>query len=339
MKLAKRDLSAATDRPNPNVRFYLFHGADESQSRSHGERLLAALGAEKFVVAASAAKSDPALLADEAGAIGLFGDKRAIWVEPAGDDIADAVEALLGAGAAESPVIAIAGSLRKGSWLLRLAEEHGQALAFASYVPEGQDAERMVIALAQQAGLRVRPDVAARLADACRNDRAVVAQELAKFACYLDAGPQQPKDLDHETIDAVGADMAEASLGRLADLALAGEVAELADELARLPSGSSAIPVVRALQRRLLQVAPARARVERGERVDAVMASLKKSLFFKDEALVGKLLRKWDAEGLATVAERAGRLERSQMAKAAPPDSEALGEELVAIARAAARRR
>ena len=40
-------------------------------------------------------KADPATLADEAGAMSLFGGKRAIWVEPAGDEIADGVEALL----------------------------------------------------------------------------------------------------------------------------------------------------------------------------------------------------------------------------------------------------
>ena len=52
----------------------------------------------------------------------LFGGPRAIWVEPAGDEIAAGVEALLEASAAESPVVAIAGALRKTSALLKLAE-------------------------------------------------------------------------------------------------------------------------------------------------------------------------------------------------------------------------
>jgi len=339
MKLAKGNLAGALDRPNPNVRFYLFYGGDESQSRAHGERLLTALGAEKTTVSASAVKSDPALLADEAAAIGLFGGRRAIWVEPAAEEIADAVEALLQAPPGESPVIAIAGALRKSSRLLGLAEKSGAAIAFAAYAPDGKEAEQMVTELARQAGLRVRPDVAARLAAACRNDRAIAAQELAKLACYLDAAPDRPQPLDHEAIDAVGADMGETSLTRLADLALAGETAQLAAELAQAPAGVEPIPVIRALQRRLLQIAPARARVEQGERTDAVMASIERSLFFKDKDLVGDLLRRWDAKGLATVAERAGRLERSLLAKGPPPGSEALAEELVAISRAAARRR
>ena len=99
MKSARGGLAQALDRPDPAIRFYLFYGQDEGQSRGHAERLLKGLEAEKFVVAAQAAKADPALVADEASAIGLFGGKRALWIEPAGDEITAAVEALLEAGA------------------------------------------------------------------------------------------------------------------------------------------------------------------------------------------------------------------------------------------------
>jgi hypothetical protein len=46
------------------------------------------------------------------------------------------------------------------------------------------------------------------------------------------------------------------------------------------------------------------------------------------------MLSKWSAADLATIAERAGKLERSLMFTPAP-DREALGEELLAIARRA----
>jgi DNA polymerase-3 subunit delta len=51
-------------------------------------RLLKGLGnAEKFIVMGGAVKSDPASLADEAGAMALFGGARALWIEPEGEDI------------------------------------------------------------------------------------------------------------------------------------------------------------------------------------------------------------------------------------------------------------
>jgi DNA polymerase-3 subunit delta len=335
VKAGKASIGRSVDQPSADVRLYLFHGPDEAQSRALGDRLLQALGASRFVVASGAIKSDPAALADEAGAMSLFGGRRAIWVEPATKDIEDGVAALLEGPPPESPVIAIAGSLTKSSGLLKLAEGSPHALAFAAYAPGGQDAERMVIEVGRRFGLKISPPVAARIAASSGNDQAIVAQELQKLALYIDASPQSPKELDHEAIDAVGADTAEGDFLRLADLALSGDLCALADELARLsPAGTEAIPVVRSLQRRLLMLAPARARVERGESPDAVMTSLGRSLFFKDKVMFGKLLALWPAAKLATVAERTGGLERALMFGPAA-DREALGEELLAIARAA----
>jgi DNA polymerase-3 subunit delta len=278
-------------------------------------------------------------LTDEAGAMSLFGEPRAIWIEPAGDEIAAGVEALLEAASVENPVIAIAtGALRKTSALLKLAEASQQALAFAAYLPEGQDAARMVAEVGRGFGLKVSAAVAARVADATGNDQALASQELQKLALYLDASPETPKELDDEAINAVGTDSAEGDVLRLADLALSGNVDALAEELARLPAGGAdGIPIVRSLQRRLIMLAPARARVEGGESPDAVMTSLGKSLFWKDKAIVARMLSQWDAARLAKIAERAGKLERGLMFSAAPPQ-EALGEELLAIAREARRR-
>jgi DNA polymerase-3 subunit delta len=335
VKASKASVGRAVDQPSADVRFYLFYGPDEAQSRALGERLLQAMGAARFLVTGGAVKSDPASLVDEAGAMSLFGGPRAIWIEPAGEDIAEGVAALLEAPAPESPVVAIGGALRKTSGLLKLAEASPSALAFAAYAPEGADAQRMVSDIGRRYGLKVGPPVAARVAELCGNDQAIVAQELQKFALYLDASPHAPKELDHDAIDAVGADNSDSNFLRLADLALGGEMAELAEELARLPAaGSEAIPVVRSLQRRLLMLAPARARVERGERPDAVMTSLGKALFWKDKAMVSRMLSKWSAEDLAKVSERAGKLERDLFFSPGA-DREALGEELLAIARKA----
>jgi len=166
----------------------------------------------------------------------------------------------------------------------------------------------------------------------------MMEQELAKLALYLDASPNSPKDLDREALDSVGAALGGDFLS-LADLALAGDARALGDELSRLDgSGRDAIPVLRSLQRRLLMLAPIRARVDAGERPQAVMTSLGKSLFWKDKPLVEKLIASWDSAGLARISERTGALERSMMRGESPPLSEALGEELMAIARQARRR-
>lgn len=338
MKVPRGGVARAVDRPDPDVRFYLFHGPDEAQSQALGERLLKALGAEKTVVAAAALRGNPALLADEAGAMSLFGARRGIWVQPAGEEIVEAAGALLAAPAVESPVIAVAGQLKKSSALLKLGESHPQALAHVSYVPEGGEAERMVEELARGEGLRPQDGVSARIAEACEGDRRMVAQELAKLALYVGATAEAPRELGHDSLDAVGAAMG-GSVAQIADMALAGEVEQLAAELERLPEDNrDAVPVLRSLQRRLLMLAPLRARVEAGQKPGDVVASAGKAVFWKDKALVQGMLQRWDAAGLARVAERAGDLERAMMLRGLP-QLEALGAELIAIARQAARRR
>ena len=112
-------------------------------------------------------------------------------------------------------------------------------------------------------------------------------------------------------------------------------MAELVDTVGRLSGGGTeAIPAIRSLQRRLLMLAPARARIERGERADAVMASFGKALFWKDKTSVEQMLRKWTAADLAVIADRAGSLERELMFSDAP-EQEAFAEEFLAIARKA----
>jgi DNA polymerase-3 subunit delta len=335
VKANKSSIGRAVDQPDSKVRFYLFHGPDEAQSRALATRLLQALGATKSVISAATVKSDPASLVDEAAALSLFGGKRLIWIEPAGKEIEESVQALLAAPRIESPVVAIAGSLTKTAALLKLSESSVIALAYASYAPEGQDAERMVAELGRRFGLKISASVAARIAACADNDQAIAAQELQKLALFIDASPNSPKELEHGTLDELVADNAEGDFLRLADLALGGNLDALAEELGKLPSsGAEAIPVVRSLQRRLLMLAPARARVERGERPEAVMASLGRTLFWKDKALIQQMLQKWSAEDLATVANRASSLERRLIYSAAP-EREMLGEELFAIARKA----
>lgn len=335
MKASRSSIGRAVDRPDPQIRFYLLLGPDEAQSRALAVRLLNALGAQKFVLAAAAVKANSSLLVDEAAALSLFGERRLVWIEPAGSEIAEAVEALLDAASVESPVVAIAGALPRSSALLKLAESAPDAVAFTAYAPEGEDAVRMVIDLGRRLGLEIAPPVAARIADACGNDRAIVAQELEKFALYSGASPHSPKELGHDSIDAVGVDSGEGDFARLTDFALLGEISQIGEALSRLPPDrSEAIPAIRSLHRRLLMLAPARARLERGESLEAVMASFGKSLFWKDKDAVSRMLNRWSAKDLATVARRAGELERSLMFGTAP-EQEALGQELLSITRKA----
>lgn len=337
MKAAKGTIGKLLDQPDEAIRFYLFWGPDESQSRGQATRLLQALGADRFIVISNAVRTDPASLADEAGAMALFGGRRVIWIEPAGEEIRDGIAAVLAAPATESPVVAIVSASARPKELIKFAETSPLAIAFASYAPEGAEAERMVIDIGRRFGLTIERPVAARIAASCGNDQAIAAQEMDKFALYLDASTSRPKPLDHEAVDAVGADLGDSDPLRMSDLAMVGEIEAVAEALGTLTSSAQAIPVIRSFQRKLLALAPARAKVELGQRPDAVMASMGKALFWKEKDGFAKMLRRWSAADIAHLSDRAGKTERALLFDDAP-EQEALGEELLAVARAARRR-
>jgi DNA polymerase-3 subunit delta len=329
VKAANGALGGALDRPDPSVRFYLFHGADEAGSRALASRLLAGLAADKHRLAAAALKNDPAQLADEAGAISMFGGKRLLWIDPAGDEITAAVQALLDLPVIEHPAVAIAGTLRKTSALLKLVEGHPAGLAQISYLPEGRQVDRIVQELGRNEGLRIAPELATRIAAAAGNDQAVIAQEVRKFALYAGASADSPRDLTSEMLDLLGANASDGDAGRLGDLALRGDVLGLSRELERLEtSGIDTISALRAIQRRLMMLVPLRARVDAGQSAEAVGASV----FWKDRTLVSQALARWSSQRLAQLVDRIARLER-QLLLGSVPDRAALGHELLQIAR------
>lgn len=332
-------IGAALDKPNPDCRFFLFHGPDEAGSRALATRLVEALGAEKFALPASTIRADSASLVDEACAMALFGGPRVIWVDPAGDEIAEGVAALFEALTVESAVVAIAGSLRKSGPLLKLVEPHRAAVAIASYVPEGRDAARMIVSLGRAEGLAIDTMLAERMAEETGGNHAIAAGELAKFALFLGASPETPKTLTHEVIDALGCGGSEGDQQRLGDLALDGDLAALIEELER--SGLAAkdgVTVLRALQRRLMSVIPLSARIAAGESRSAVMTSAGRAIFWKEKDLVERMLRTWRPERLARLVDRTALVEKELMLGDSP-EVAAISEHLVMIGRAAQRGR
>ena len=298
MKLTKANLGRALDQPGRDIRFYLFHGPDEAQSRALAARLVGRSAASRVLLSSGTIKSDPAALVDQAGAMSLFGGKQVVWIEPATKDIENGVAALLEGPPSENPVVAIAGTLTKTSPLLKLAEASPACRRLRVLRARGPRRRANGRGSGPAIGLKVSAPVAARLADACGNDQAIVLRELEKLALFVDASPHAPKELDHGALDDVGAASAEGDFLRLADLALERRYCRLTEELGRLPAGGSeAVPVVRSLQRRLLMLAPARARIERGERGDAVLTSLGRAVFFKEKEIFGAMLSKWKRGG------------------------------------------
>ena len=340
MKANRPQVERALARP-AETRLFLLHGPDESGSRAMVKKLGEAMGpdAERIDLKGGDLKDDPARLADEAAAISMFGGARWILVEQAGDESVPAVEALIEAQVAGNPVAIVAGALKPASKLLKLALAAPSALSLANYPPDGRDADKLVLELARGHGIIVQGDVARRIAEACGGNRAIIEQELAKYALYVDASTEAPKPVGHEVIDAVGSGADEGDLSRLVDSVAGGDAATLETEIARLRAeGQEGIALTRAVLRRMTLLARLRAEVEQGNSVSAVMASAGKSLFWRDKDMIAPQLGRWRADQLARAISRLVEAERQVMSPGGP-GIVAADAELFAICRQAARLR
>ncbi|MGN6268438.1 MAG: DNA polymerase III subunit delta [Sphingomonas sp.] len=314
MKANPNQIRAALDAANPDIRLYLLHGPDEAGAADLATRLARAMGpeAERIDLDGAGLRSDPARLADEAASLSLFGGKRFIRVAGVGEESLAALTALLEAETAGNPVVAIAPAVKSTAKIVKLAQASPHAMALACYVPDGADAERIAVAIAREQGLRPVGGAARRLAEASGGDRAIMAREIEKLALYLDAAPDRPAELDDAALDAVGADLGDAEMGAAIEAAIDGRVADLGPELARLEeAGTSPIPVLRGLVRRLMALAEMRADIEAGASVDAVIE--RHRVFFKEKAATSRALRRWTAAALDNAIDRARRAERGLM--------------------------
>ncbi len=314
MKANARDIKSALERPSPDIRLYLLHGPDGSATAELANVLARAMGpdAERVDLDGATLRSDPARLSDEAASLSLFGGARHIRVSPAGEECLEAFTALLDADHAGNPVVALAPTVKSTAKIVKLAIDSRRAMAFAAYEPSAADLERLAAAMARDHGLRPGGTTAARLAASCGGDRAVLAREIEKLALFLDAAPDRPHDLDDAALDAIGADLGEAEMGHVVDAVVTGHTAVLGAELARLTeAGTSPIPWLRLLARRLMTLAEMKAEIDAGATQDTVFK--RHRIFFREEANTAQAIRRWNPAMLSTALTRVRNAERAVM--------------------------
>lgn len=338
MKVNAAQIARAVAAPANSVRLYLLHGPDEAGAAALAAELGRALGAgaERVDLTGATLRGQPGLLAEEAASLSLFGDRRWIRVTAAGDESTEAATLLLRAARAEHPAVLIGPSLKGTSKLVKLAIADPAAIAFACYVPEGPQAERLVVQMAREQGMRCGDGVAARLVAATGADRAILARELDKLALYLDAASDRPTELTQDALDQCGAALEDGETEPVIAAAVAGEGGALATALTRFErAGSSGVPLLRQLARRLMVLADLRGAVDQGDSVDSAMEQQR--VFFRDKPAIAAALRRWTAPELERALLRVRATERRLM------DGQGAGEvlaqaEAVTVARAAARR-
>ena len=296
----------------PGIRLVLLYGPDTSASADHARSVARRFpdADGELVIAAASLTGDPAALVAAASEIPMFGGTRVIRVDDAGEDVVGAVSQLLDA-AATSPVVIVAGALKKGSKLVARVEAAANAIAVVSYAPDAAATASAIVDIASGYGLRLARDAIAAIAQATAGDRGVARQEIAKLALYVDARPDAPASATLADVAAIGADLADADLGALVDGVVGGNPAEVSRQLVDFAATVPGIVMVRAVARRLWLLLDLRAAVDGGASASRAVDAARPPIFWKDRPLVVMQVAKWRTGAIRTALTRVLDAERA----------------------------
>jgi DNA polymerase-3 subunit delta len=280
--------------PPASARLILVYGPDNAGVADLGARIAAKLGGERVEFDARVLKAEPGRLADAAAAVSMFGDRQLLRVSGADDGATEAAALLLASADGGHPALMLAGDLKKTSPLRKLAESHPAAHVLACYPPDARAFAGLVREQAKALGLDADAAAVALIAAANAPERGLLAQELEKLALYLDAAPERPQRLDPDAVRAVGAGEGAAEVDALVDALSARDGKRAASALARLEAeGEAGIMLIRYAQRRLAQLAEARAAVDQGQTPEAAADAIRPPLFWKAKPGFVAALKRW----------------------------------------------
>jgi len=296
-----QDVDAFVARPDPARPVMLVFGPDAGLVSERVNAIVKASvdnPADPFALArleAEEISANPSRLVEEAQTMPLFGGRRAVWVKAGGRNIAPAVEALLGAGAAECRVVIEAGDLRRNAPLRSLCERAKNAVALPCYADGEKERARLIDDEMRAAGLTLAPDARALLIPLLGGDRAASRNEIRKLALYARGRGQVGVD----DVAAVVSDASGLAIEDIIDAAFAGRPAELETQLAKARSaGSAAGSILFNAQRQVAQLHKWRTTIEEGSgfSLDAVQPPL----HFRRKTAIEAALKNWSAARLIT---------------------------------------
>lgn len=303
MKLAGNRIEGFLKAPDAAVRVVLIYGPDAGLVKERLIRLTRGVcpdANDPFRVTdltPARLKDDPALLSDEAAAIAMTGGRRVVRLRDAADGTTPVVSSFLADPSGDALVLIEAGELGPRSSLRKLIEGADNAAALPCYADEGGSLEAVIHESLRAQGLTAEPDAIAWLSDHLGGDRLLTRSELEKLSLYMNGGGRV------RLADAAACigDTAALSLDDLAMACAEGDHRTAQRILERLyREGTSAIAVLRSLQRHFQRLHLAAGAMGQGKSPDQALMVLRPPPHFRvAEHLRGQLVR-WPAERLSS---------------------------------------
>ncbi|MDM9621191.1 DNA polymerase III subunit delta [Rhizobium sp. S96] len=242
---------------------------------------------------------DHGRLVDEAGAIGLFGGDKLLWVRGAANEkyLVDALQFLAESLPAGTFVIIEAGDLKKGSLLRKAAESSRNVIAIPCYADDTRALNALIDSELSAADLRITPDARQALLELIGGDRIASRNELKKLALYCRG---QGSIEEHHVTEIIG-DASAISVDDAVDAVLSGNAANFLHAMQKIISSKTAIfLVIQSCLKQFQLMDAIRAEMDE-KRISSTQAlqTLGRHLHFRRKPIVEQALRTWSPEAMA----------------------------------------
>ena len=327
----------------------LLFGPDRGLVKDRGARLIQALAPDidpafgATVLTADDIAQDPARLADELSAMSLLGGTRLVRVrldhERSGAAIAKIIKAADAApDTVEAKLVIEAGDMTPRSAIRKACEAAKRFAAIGCYPAGQRDRRRMVEDRLGELGIRATPDALDLWVPLLEGDYQLARSEVEKMALFKGYGREPGATVTVEDVRALAAGAQGASIDPIIQDAMTGRVDSLDARYRRaVESKISPVAVHFALQRHILRLCEAAARMEAGDSAQAAMNSLRPPVFRMAEDAFRAQLSRWSPKALRSALGQCQTVERQLKSTGAP--AEALTEQLLfGLARFAGRR-
>ena len=289
----------------------------------------------------SALSGETGLLADEAGALPMFGEHKLVHVLGGGGNVGEAAKFYLSRLPQNLSALVVieSGNLRPNAALRKLAESDKNAMAMPCYALETRDVSRLARGFLEQQNYRIDAQALDLLCARLTTDRGIVQRELERLVLYKGVLKKGESGLiAAEDIDAALGDQTQSTLDELVDHVALGRVAAADRALARLnEAGTQAASVLVMTRLHFQTLHLALGLMESGLPQGQAMSRFRPPLHFKRKPLVEEQMRLWSSAKAARALQILNETERRCRGAGPGLASAQTGNALLRIAGAARR--
>jgi DNA polymerase-3 subunit delta len=317
MKWDRRQLDAYLKSPADKVAAVLVFGPDEGLVRERVNALVKATAGssdDPFRIAeinGDDVRSDPARLADEAGAISMMGGRRAVRVNNVTDGLAGPIEAFLDdhKDSKNALVVFEASDLPGRAALRKLFEATPHAAAVACYHDNAGDLKAVIEAQLSTAGKNASPAALAFLEQSLGADRGTTRSEVEKLVLY--AGEAQRIELE-DAMASIGTSN-DVQLDDLSHAIAEGDIKAIERQFDLNLTETPPIMILRGLARHFLRLHGAIGRLEAGQPMQEALQALNSPMFWRDRPRLEKQCRRWSSRSIGAALQKIGEIESQAM--------------------------